>query len=96
MTKLALTDEDRAWLESALDNWSHTTRIPASKMAEQVALHFLRAGIARGRLEGIEEERDALRELLRGLRIQLGESSRANDWLMVSNVSEAIRALLKE
>ena len=90
---LHLTDEDRAWLESALDNWSHTTRIPASKMAEQVALHFLRGGIERGRREGIEQA------------VQLGEPmtvNRNDDPLAnsfdggIRTYIEAIRALLKE
>ena len=82
---LHLTDEDRAWLESALDNWSHTTRIPASKMAEQVALHFLRAGIERAV------------QLGEPMTVNRNDDPLANSFDGgIRTYIEAIRALLKE
>ena len=50
MTKLALTDEDRAALAKIV---AATFNRPVAR-EERIALHFLAAGIERGRREGIE------------------------------------------
>ena len=88
MTKLALTDEDRAEIVRI-----HETVIGYDDEREAIALHFLRAGIERGRREGIEQA------------VQLGEPmtvNRNDDPLAnsfdggIRTYIEAIRALLKE
>ena len=86
---LHLTDEDRAALAKIFDT---TLNRPIAR-EDRIALHFLAAGIERGRREGIEQA------------VQLGEPmtvNRNDDPLAnsfdggIRTYIEAIKALLKE